>query len=53
MGEGLYSYSFEKKWMIMANFLESGPKSPLFQELPKNILIGTDSVRYAGWIAQI
>jgi len=37
----------------MANFLEGGPKSFLFREVSKNILIGTASDRYAGWIGQI
>ena len=37
----------------MANYLENDPKSFLFRELPKNILIGTASDRYVGWIGQI
>jgi hypothetical protein len=36
----------------MEKYLEGGPKSFLFRELPKNILIGTASDRYAGWIDQ-
>src|SRR5512136_296915 len=31
----------------------SGVKRYLFRELPRNILIGTASDRYAGWIGQI
>ena len=30
-----------------------GEKSLLFRELPQNVLIGTASDRYAGWIGQI
>jgi hypothetical protein len=36
--------------MTIENFLEGGPKSFLFRELPKNILFGTASDRYAEWI---
>jgi hypothetical protein len=36
----------------MAKTLEIRPKRFLFRELPKNILIGTASDRYAGWIGQ-
>ena len=37
----------------MAKTLESKAKSFLFRELFQNILIGTASDRYAGWIGQI
>ena len=37
----------------MAKPSENGPKSFLFRDLPKGILIGTASDRYAGWIGQI
>jgi hypothetical protein len=37
----------------MAKTLEIRPKSFLFRELPKNILIGTASDRYAGWIGHV
>ena len=37
----------------MAKTTESRTKSFLFRELPQNILIGTASDRYAGWIGQI
>ena len=37
----------------MAKTTESRGKSFLFRELPQNILIGTASDRYAGWIGQI
>ena len=36
----------------MANTTESRAKGSLFRELPQNILIGTASDRYAGWIGQ-
>jgi len=39
--------------MTMGNFLEGGRNGFLFRELPKNVLIGTASYRYAGWIDQI
>jgi uncharacterized protein YecE (DUF72 family) len=39
--------------MTPANLLAGGPKKFLFRRLPKNILIGTASDRYAGWIGQI
>jgi hypothetical protein len=39
--------------MTMANFLESGLKNFLFRGPHQNILIGTASDRYAGWIGQI
>ncbi len=37
----------------MAKTTESRAKSFLFRDLPQNILIGTASDRYAGWIGQI
>jgi len=37
----------------MPKTTESSAKGFLFQELPQNILIGTASDRYAGWIGQI
>ena len=37
----------------MAKTIESRAKGFLFRELPQNILIGTASDRYAGWIGQI
>jgi len=37
----------------MAKPPESAPKSFLFRDLSSNILIGTASDRYAGWIGQI
>ena len=37
----------------MAKTIESRPKSFLFRDLDPNILIGTASDRYAGWISQI
>jgi len=37
----------------MAKNIESRAKSFLFHDLPQNILIGTASDRYAGWIGQI
>ena len=37
----------------MLKTTESGAKSLLFRDLPQNILIGTASDRYAGWIGQI
>lgn len=37
----------------MAKTLGSGEKVFLFRDLPQNILIGTASDRYAGWIGQI
>ena len=36
----------------MAKNIESRAKSFLFHDLPQNILIGTASDRYAGWIGQ-
>jgi len=36
----------------MAKIGQGGKKSFLFRELPQNILIGTASDRYAGWIGQ-
>src|SRR5512136_2946035 len=37
----------------MPKNLESSDKAFLFRQLPQNILIGTASDRYAGWIGQI
>jgi uncharacterized protein YecE (DUF72 family) len=37
----------------MPNTTENRAKSFLFRDLPQNILIGTASDRYAGWIGQI
>ncbi len=37
----------------MPKTTESGDKGFLFRQLPQNILIGTASDRYAGWIGQI
>jgi hypothetical protein len=37
----------------MAKPLQGGTKNFLFRELPQNILIGTASDRYAGWIGKI
>jgi len=34
------------------NLLRAEPRNYLFRELPQNILIGTASGRYAGWIGQ-
>jgi hypothetical protein len=39
--------------MTIVNPHEGGPKSFRFRELPKNLLIGTASDRYARWIGQI
>jgi hypothetical protein len=38
---------------ILDKTTESRMKSFLFRELPQNMLIGTASERYAGWIGQI
>jgi len=37
----------------MPKIKESGPPTFLFREIPQNILIGTASDRYAGWIGKI
>ena len=37
----------------MAQTTKGGGKKFLFRDLPQNILIGTASDRYAGWIGQI
>ena len=37
----------------MVKSAQGGAKSFLFRDLPQNILIGTASDRYAGWIGQI
>ena len=39
--------------MTMPKSSETSSKNFLFRKLPQNILIGTASDRYAGWIGQI